>query len=79
MFQSLIGIIEDFDAVKQVLGADYGDEILFQSLIGIIEDFDFEDRGIDLSINVSIPDRDYRGFRLWLICQRVTQLIRFNP
>mgnify|MGYP006902107420 CR=1 FL=1 len=40
---------------------------MFQSLIGIIEDFDATGLSFRLSLPVSIPDRDYRGFRpqLW--------------
>ena len=37
-FQSLIGIIEDFDRLSNL---DDAANALFQSLIGIIEDFDF--------------------------------------
>ncbi|WP_446383885.1 hypothetical protein [Coleofasciculus chthonoplastes] len=39
----------------------------FQSLIGIIEDFDCKigpSNEISVTTHVSIPDRDYRGFRL---------------
>ena len=61
MFQSLIGIIEDFDTSRSERSAS---KAMFQSLIGIIEDFDKLVRvPIGHFVLVSIPDRDYRGFR----------------
>ena len=62
MFQSLIGIIEDFDRISS---ADNLIVALFQSLIGIIEDFDSyrQQSKVAFIKFVSIPDRDYRGFR----------------
>ena len=59
-FQSLIGIIEDFDSHGN---PPFLVTSQFQSLIGIIEDFDGMGTRIQKLIMVSIPDRDYRGFR----------------
>jgi len=39
----------------------------FQSLIGIIEDFDSSGVLLASVATVSIPDRDYRGFRQHLV------------
>jgi len=39
MFQSLIGIIEDFDCIVSI---QWFANTEFQSLIGIIEDFDYD-------------------------------------
>ena len=75
-FQSLIGIIEDFDAILRIRSVRFA---MFQSLIGIIEDFDhYTELSSDLG-DVSIPDRDYRGFRL-LIGTTMNFILRsFNP
>ena len=56
LFQSLIGILVDFDAI---LINWYSTVVMFQSLIGILVDFDFAATQAASYAAVSIPDRDF--------------------
>ncbi len=63
MFQSLEGILSDLEASKQVKLPDYGN--LFQSLEGILSDLEgsFGNAPVEVVLGVSIPRRDFIGFR----------------